>query len=152
MFYSYPDNFQQSQHLNALEYIFKESTTIDIEIINQPQEKTNNDLEKERLIICKSCHHIITSTDKGIAINGRFKHVNTNPAGVVYEIGCFSYANGCIILGNCVTEYTWFPGYSWCYAICSNCLEHLGWFYQSKENNFFGLILDRIIEDVSFTD
>jgi hypothetical protein len=152
MIYSYPNTVQQAPDLNALRYILKESTTIDIETINKPQEKINNRIDKERFILCKSCRYIITSTDKSIAVNGKFKHTNANPAGIVYEIGCFSSATGCIIWGNTVPEYTWFPGYSWCYAICLNCLEHLGWFYQSNENRFFGLILDRITEDTSFTD
>ena len=97
--------------------------------------------KRKRTVICALCGTVITTPDKSIDINGGHSHVFKNPAGVVYRIGCFSEAKGCKIFGEPTMEYTWFPGFRWCYALCSGCFSHLGWHYQSNSNSFFGLIL-----------
>ena len=49
-------------------------------------------------------------------------------------------------VGLATEEYCWFEGYTWQYASCSDCGEHLGWFYQSGENSqFYGLIVDKLV-------
>ncbi len=45
---------------------------------------------------------------------------------------------------------TWFPKFKWIIGVCSHCLIHLGWYFESIENNqegFFGLIVDKLIND-----
>lgn len=96
-------------------------------------------------ILCKTCGNPITSDDAGVAINGSHEHTFMNPRGVVFRIGCFSRAGGCHLMGSSTDEYTWFPGFRWCYVICSGCLSHLGWHYQSGGSGFFGLILDQLV-------
>ncbi len=103
--------------------------------------------KKGRTILCKQCMHRITSIDYIIAVNGSHQHFFTNPAGYPYEISCFSSAAGCKIDVMSTFEYTWFRGYCWSLAFCSQCSLHLGWFYQSHEDNFFGLILNRLQND-----
>lgn len=107
------------------------------------QERTRQKKKKE-FLICKNCSHIITSLDYKIEIDGRHIHTFKNPAGVVYTIGCFSKAVGCFNFGDLTEQYTWFPGFAWCYANCFNCFMHLGWFYQSNQNRFYGLILNHL--------
>jgi|GEM_PF-357575 len=102
--------------------------------------------KKKKFILCRSCNHIITSVDKRIEVSGQHSHVFKNPAGIVYRIGCFSAATGCFNFGDPTEQFTWFPGYAWCYSNCLNCFMHLGWFYQSGEDNFYGLILSHLIE------
>jgi hypothetical protein len=103
-------------------------------------------LQEGNYVLCSNCGNIITRPEHIVAVNGHCQHTFTNPAGFVYDIVCFSSASGCIAHGDFTLEHTWFQGFSWCYTLCANCLVHLGWFYQNAEENFFGLILDRIVE------
>ncbi len=111
----------------------------------QENTKTLENTEKKKeQIICKFCgHHITLSQDK-IYINGQHQHVFMNPVGVVYEIVCFSSANGCVQKGSPTINYSWFRGYSWRFALCSGCFNHLGWFYQSVHDSFYGLIYNHL--------
>jgi hypothetical protein len=101
--------------------------------------------KKKEFILCRSCSHIITSIDRKIEIDGQHAHTFTNPAGIVYRIGCFSEAPGCFNFGEPTEEFTWFPGFAWSYANCLKCFMHLGWFYQSGDRHFYGLILNHLI-------
>ncbi|MBN2041318.1 MAG: hypothetical protein JW864_14855 [Spirochaetes bacterium] len=107
-----------------------------------------DETERDHLIICKFCNHFITHRNNVIDINGSHTHICTNPAGNTYRIRCFSDAAGCLSIGESTDEFTWFPGFIWNYAICSLCHNHLGWFYQSELKNFYGLILDNLIENI----
>ncbi len=100
--------------------------------------------EKKPSIFCAQCNQEITSQDAIIAIFGKHKHSYYNPAGIQYEVGCFSNAKGCFNTGQPTLEFTWFPGYTWCYSMCSQCMTHLGWYYQSSQNGFYGLIINRL--------
>lgn len=100
--------------------------------------------KKDPLIRCKNCGYTITSVDAIIPVAGNHRHTFKNPAGIVYTIGCFSSARGCFNMGEPTFEFTWFPGYSWCYSVCSKCFTHMGWYYQSGDSTFYGLILNRL--------
>lgn len=101
--------------------------------------------KEPRTLVCKACGTAITSQECAIEVGGSNCHTFLNPGGIVFRIGCFSGASGCFIMGEPTVEYTWFPGYAWCYVICSGCLSHMGWHYSSGEGGFFGLILDRLV-------
>ncbi|MDM8517965.1 cereblon family protein, partial [Desulfobacterales bacterium HSG16] len=63
------------------------------------------------------------------------------------HIGCFSAAFGCARSGVPTSEYTWFAGFSWCFAMCSKCQIHLGWHFLAEgDKNFYGLILNQLVE------
>ncbi|MCX6583761.1 MAG: cereblon family protein [Candidatus Aminicenantes bacterium] len=101
--------------------------------------------KKEKdFLLCANCSFIITSLDYKIEIDGRYRYTFKNPAGIVYTIGCFSKAVGCFNFGDPTEQFSWFPGFAWRYANCLNCFMHLGWFYQSGERHFYGLILDHL--------
>jgi hypothetical protein len=102
--------------------------------------------KKKKFLLCANCKFIITSLEEGIKIKGQHKHTFKNPAGIVYTIGCFSSAKGCIKYGEPTTQYTWFPGFAWNYALCGNCFVHLGWVFQSSDSGFYGLILNHLTE------
>lgn len=114
--------------------------------ITQKEKEGDNPEEDKKHILCRSCKSAVTSDDMRIEAGGSHKHSFVNPAGIVFCIGCFSGAGGCLVMGIPTTEYTWFPGYAWCYVVCSSCLTHLGWHYRSGADGFFGLILDRLAE------
>ncbi len=96
-------------------------------------------------IRCAACKKRITTADRAIPVAGAHRHSFSNPAGFVFEIGCFSAADGCACHGRFTSEFTWFAGFAWRFALCGNCLTHLGWHYSSGSgSDFFGLIIDRL--------
>lgn len=104
-------------------------------------------VEEWRKILCRICLNLLTTEDHGIAVNGSHEHTCLNPRGLRFTIGCYDGARGCVVAGVPTDEFTWFPGYRWSFVICANCQSHLGWFYQSRENSFFGFILDQLLKE-----
>ena len=116
---------------------------IDSLLEDEFEEKTSENKEN---ILCRQCRQVITDVGKHIAVDGAHRHTFANPAGNVYEIGCFFSARGCAYIGIPTEEFTWFKGFSWRVAVCRTCLTHLGWlFIGSAHNTFNGLILERLI-------
>ncbi|OHD66798.1 MAG: hypothetical protein A2176_10015 [Spirochaetes bacterium RBG_13_51_14] len=115
-----------------------------VEDIRRKEEAGDETGEERMYLLCKTCGNAITSESYCMEVNGSHRHTFMNPRGIVFNIGCFSSAGGCLIIGVPTTEYTWFPGFTWCCVICSQCLSHLGWRYQSGSGGFFGLILDQL--------
>jgi hypothetical protein len=113
-------------------------------IVRKLSKKKERKKHDEPLIICTSCKNVITSSKAVMSVAGQHRHSFKNPAGIYYEIGCFSDAKGCFNMGEPTVEFTWFPGYSWCYSVCAKCFIHLGWYYQSDNSHFYGLILNRL--------
>jgi len=108
-------------------------------------EKQHED-ERERVLLCKTCSAEITKSKQRISRAGKHLHTFFNPAGIVYEIGCFKRAPGCLPHGQISSDFSWFGGYSWQIVFCGVCHDHLGWFYDSGEDSFFGLITNRLKE------
>lgn len=123
-------------------FFFQSLTERQIEKIEKALEQ--DIISEGEKILCKFCQHPITSSQKKIEVNGQYHHIFSNPIGITYEIGCFSSANGCINEGAPTLEYTWFTGFAWRFALCSNCYAHLGWFYQSDNDSFYALILESL--------
>ena len=111
----------------------------------QPESENREKEKKETPLICSLCSGTITSSSQAISKNGQHEHAFFNPAGIAFEIRCFREAPGCLVQGDPTTEFCWFDGYSWQYGICSNCLAHLGWFFSSEQDGFFGLIVGKIM-------
>jgi hypothetical protein len=103
--------------------------------------------EEEKHILCAQCRAIITSLAERIEVQGAQEHTFFNPYGIIFQIGCFRQARGCGYQGSAISEFSWFPGYSWKIALCSACLTHLGWLYSAPQKEpFHGLILDHLIQ------
>ncbi len=116
--------------------------------VTEKKEKTGADDEKEKAIRCADCGFGITTAKERIEMEGHHSHVFNNPAGYLFEIGCFASAPGCVNRGEPTMEFTWFAGFAWRFALCGNCSAHLGWRYQSGGGrSFYGLILDSVRED-----
>lgn len=103
-------------------------------------------LKEYHVIICRECGNPVTAPHFVITVNRHHRHTFINPAGITYQIGCFSYAEGCIVYGEPVIDNTWFAGFAWNYSLCSNCQVHLGWHFQNNGESFFGLILDLLVD------
>lgn len=105
------------------------------------QQKQKKKAAEEEALFCKSCSNQITRRVHAISINGSHTHTFFNPAGIVFELGCFSDASGSLSVGEATAEFTWFPGHHWRIVLCHRCRFHLGWYYEKGESGFFGLIL-----------
>ena len=98
-------------------------------------------------LLCRECGQMITSPAERTAVQGSCEHTFANPAGILYQIGCFRTVRGCSYVGPATQEWSWFQGYSWRVAVCSRCLTHMGWRYQSfHAPEFHGLILSRLVQ------
>lgn len=106
--------------------------------------ETASEEDEQEAILCAECDHEITSHRYETSVDGGFEHRFANPAGIVYQIGCFEEASGVGAIGEETAEFTWFEGYTWQVVICRHCTTHLGWRYWSATHEFFGLILDRL--------
>lgn len=119
-------------------YLLREEakTSSDIDIDQESEEKE----QSEEGLFCRYCGQYITSAKYAVEMGGRHHHTFFNPAGIIYEIRCFSSAQGCSSHGPPSREFTWFAGYSWRLALCSLCSAHMGWYFSSGDSNFCGLI------------
>lgn len=104
-----------------------------------------SDNEQSRALLCRTCLIPITTEKQRIEKEGKHLHTFFNPAGIVYEIGCFRSAPGCLTYGSSSSEFTWFTGYIWQFVCCSSCQEHLGWKFDA-DDEFFGLIIKKLKE------
>ncbi len=126
-------------------YCFRADTVKVIDLpIGKAEEK--EEIRPVEAIYCKICGRTVTNSDQKISVRGSHTHTFFNPVGVVYELGCFGEAPGCYRVGEVTSEFTWFAGFVWCYALCRGCNNHLGWFFEMGERSFYGLILANITE------
>ncbi len=113
-------------------------------IDNKTKEKESDD---KKYVLCSQCLQHITSIAEKITIHGNHYHTFANPQGIIFSLGCFRSAPGCGYTGSSTYEWSWFSGYRWRIALCSKCLTHLGWLFESHNGERFnGLILDRILQ------
>jgi hypothetical protein len=113
-------------------------------------EQLESRLGKGAPLLCAACGNGITTPSARTTLFGQYVHHKTNPYGFQFVIGCFSEAPGCAIQGDPVPQDTWFPGYTWRFALCDNCGTHLGWYYESpSQSYFYGLVLERLVEEES---
>lgn len=102
-------------------------------------------VDPEEAILCRTCRAPVTESRAAVSVNGSHLHTFFNPAGIVFDIRCFSRAAGCSVYGEPTSEFAWFAGSHWQYAVCATCQVHLGWFFNAPASSFFGLIRDRLI-------
>lgn len=114
------------------------------DLIEKEAEKEG--VEPIEVIYCRACGRPVTRKDSRIAVNGSHTHTFFNPAGIVFELGCFRTAPGCYHAGEATSDFTWFAGFRWRFALCGGCNSHLGWSFSSGDSSFFGLILNQIRE------
>ena len=105
-----------------------------------------DDSDKKGALRCRECKYPITRNADRTAVNEKHHHVFANPHGYVYQIGCFTQAPGCVIIGQETDHFSWFAGYSWRIALCGKCLTLLGWTFRKGDAIFFGLILESLMD------
>ena len=123
----------------------------DVELVDNLLEDLLNELAEPGrgdLLVCRICRAAVTRDSEQIPVNGAGVHRFTNVAGVTFDIACFGQAPGCSISGSATQEYTWFCGYSWQFAHCTECGEHLGWYFENRgDHSFFGLIIAQLLRE-----
>ncbi len=107
-------------------------------------QKVGNAPDEERRLFCAACRNPITSQDDRISVQGGQEHTFTNPHGYMFRIGCFGHTHGCAHAGDPTSAWSWFRGYTWRLALCANCNTHVGWLFRAPEEQFYGLILNRL--------
>lgn len=125
-------------------YFFEKTTAPQNESVT---EKQKSELEDHgRAVRCAYCKTVVTYQGNAESHSGQHVHSFVNPGGYEFTIACYRKA-WCKVMGLPMLEWSWFSGYTWQYALCHQCQEHLGWFYYSASErvSFYGLILDRII-------
>ncbi len=100
--------------------------------------------EPEDWLVCRTCSQPVARTRDRIAVNGRYRHNLFNPAGILFEVECFTAAPGCRFEGEFTEAFTWFPGYAWRFALCAGCGTHLGWEFRDRTSGFAGLIVTEL--------
>lgn len=124
--------------------LFREAPEDEGEVVVLDEDRPEE--EKERKLRCRACGNGITDRSQRFAKGGQHRHTFFNPAGVVYELGCFHSAPGCATTGEASGEFSWFAGYVWRIVVCAGCHTHLGWQFSSGDDLFYGLILSRLVE------
>jgi hypothetical protein len=92
---------------------------------------------------CRACGRPVARHEDRIEVSGAHAHTFVNPAGIIFDVGCFDRAAGCVPVGAPSAFFSWFPGYAWRAAVCVGCLVHLGWSYGERPD-FWGLILTKL--------
>lgn len=121
----------------------KSAGSSEVEVDDETRDRTK---ERERKLLCVQCRNEVTTEADRIAVDDRHDHTFANPAGYGYRIGCFGAAPGVRPRGIPSGHWTWFPGYMWQLDVCTACGHHLGWRFKSRDREFHGLILKRLIE------
>ena len=103
-------------------------------------------LNEDEKLFCASCGHWVTTNQWAISIKEAHDHTVFNPAGIIFNIGCFRDAPGCWSTGQPSADFTWFPGYKWRLSLCEGCGKHLGWLFTGSGAvpAFYGLILNKL--------
>ena len=97
-------------------------------------------------ILCRQCMQVITSPAERMQVQSSHCHTFSNPAGLLFQIGCFRRVKGCVDASPPETQWSWFRGYAWQVVLCSACASHLGWRYTGPQDGFYGLILSRLMQ------
>ena len=95
--------------------------------------------------VCAQCGADITQSSLRIAVDGSHRHTVPSPYGIDQEIGCFSLAPGCRVLGQFALVFSKPSTSQWRMGVCATCGNHLGWHHQRADGlGFYGLILDHL--------
>lgn len=124
----------------------KERQALDPKLASLLADETKDTLDASGggFVFCTRCSGVVARSDAGMEINGSHEHFCTNPHGFEFHLVCYQQALGCAIAGQPTAADSWFAGYSWRFASCSGCAEHLGWLFETEGTHFYGLISDRI--------
>jgi hypothetical protein len=112
--------------------------------VSDPEAVEDLDRELDDRVRCAQCRAVVTRGALAVERGGAHEHTFRNPAGYSWTVRCFREASGCSAAGALTAEASWFAGYEWCYASCTACDRHLGWWFVGAGPSFVALIALRI--------
>lgn len=115
-------------------------------VVTDPEADDLVEPERDDRIRCARCGEVVTTGALAVERGGAHEHTFRNPAGYSWTIRCFRDATGCTSAGAFTSEASWFAGYEWCYAPCTTCGRHLGWWFVGSGPSFVALITRRIVQ------
>ena len=80
---------------------------------------TNPSLAQGERFVCAQCGAPITSASLRIAVGGSHRHTVPSSFGLDQEIGCFSLAPGCSVLGHFALDFAKPADGQWRMGLCS---------------------------------
>lgn len=105
----------------------------------RPEHEVDDHDQPERVVRCGACGREIARVADRIVVGTGDLHTFVNPQGEVFELACFSRADGAVAHGEPTLQFTWFPGHAWRYAGCRGCGAQLGWHFTGAAS-FWGLV------------
>lgn len=84
---------------------------------------------EHRRFRCAACRTEISSPEHVFAPGDDGVQVYLNPGGYLHEVVTVTRTWNVVSDGEYTEEFTWFPGYAWCYLHCAACGAHVGWRY-----------------------
>ena len=103
----------------------------------------------DAMVRCRACAHGLTCRSLAVQVAGAHEHTFRNPAGYSFHVLCYADAEGCLHIGTPTAEASWFAGFDWCFALCAECHQHVGWWYLPRDPGtgvaFAGLIATRLV-------
>ncbi|EEC79545.1 hypothetical protein OsI_20665 [Oryza sativa Indica Group] len=115
-------------------------------------------LKAFNLIKCRCCKSLIAKrSDMVVMSTDGPLGAYVNPHGFVHETITVSRATGLALDGNPSTVHSWFPGYSWTIASCTDCESNIGWLFKATKKNlrprsFWGIRSSQIADDAQELD
>ncbi|KAK1370128.1 ATP-dependent protease La (LON) domain protein [Heracleum sosnowskyi] len=109
---------------------------LDIDGISNRLRREIELLESFNCIRCKNCQKVISKRSDMLVMSsmGPFG-AYLNSSGYVHEIVTLLKVNGLSLVGHPSEEYSWFPGYAWTIAYCTNCECQMGWRFTATKKN-----------------
>ncbi|KAK6624825.1 hypothetical protein RUM44_011689 [Polyplax serrata] len=87
-------------------------------------------LSKCQKLYCVNCGNSIASRTDVFSMSIDGQGMYCNPGGYVHDVLTVYNGLGMTLTSDIPsTEYSWFPGYAWTIAKCSNCDSHIGWLF-----------------------
>lgn len=105
------------------------------------ERKEQTDEHTQKSVRCKNCGFTITSPAFAVEPH---EHTFRNPAGYSFHVLCYSDAPGAAETGDPTTADSWFANHAWTFAVCLQCHQHLGWWFNGS-TRFAGLIATRLV-------
>jgi len=94
-------------------------------------------IKRSQLYGCAKCHSPICNAKDlfSMSVEGP-QSTFVNPAGVIHDTVTFKKANNLILTTQPSPLFSWFPGYEWSIAECSNCRCHIGWAFMATNSRY----------------
>lgn len=143
-----PDDPYKASFWIARNLVLSSADRLELLTMSTPERllKEIDILQKYTSICCRQCNAIIASTKDIFSLSDDGpQSAFINEYGYVHStITLRKIVQLPLLYGNPTTENSWFPGYAWSIALCSNCANHVGWKFVKTQSHlspssFWGL-------------